>query len=107
MAPKVQDIVKAMVARIVAEFHPRRVYLFGSYAWGIPSADSDIDLMVIMDDAPDSPTRMARRAYHKLRPRTVPVDILFRGIDSFKERAAHPSTLEHQIEREGILVHGR
>jgi hypothetical protein len=36
----------------------------------------------------------------------VPVDILFRGIDSFKERAAHPSTLEHQIEREGILVHG-
>ena len=106
MAPKVQDIVTAMVTRIVVEFHPRRVYLFGSYAWGTPSADSDIDLMVILDDAPESPTRMARRAYRKLRPRTVPVDILFRGIDSFKERAAHPSTLEHQIESEGILVHG-
>jgi predicted nucleotidyltransferase len=106
MLPEVQDIVKEMVARIVAEFHPRRVYLFGSCAWGTPSADSDIDLMVIMDDAPESPTRMARRAYRKLRPRTVPVDILFRGIDSFKARAAHPSTLEHQIEREGILLHG-
>jgi predicted nucleotidyltransferase len=106
MAPKVQDIVKAMVARIVAEFHPRRVYLFGSHAWGTPSPDSDIDLMVVMDGLPESPTRMARRAYHALGPRTVPVDILFRGLESFTVRAAHPSTLEHQIDQDGILIHG-
>lgn len=106
MPPDVQDIVKEMVARIVAEFHPRRVYLFGSRAWGVPSDESDIDLMVVVDGPPQSPTRMARRAYRALRPRTVPVDILFRGLESFTIRAAHPSTLEHQIDHEGILLHG-
>jgi len=29
---------------------PHRVILFGSYAWGVPHADSDIDLVVILDD---------------------------------------------------------
>lgn len=106
MLPEAQDIVKEMVDRIVAEFHPRRVYLFGSRAWGTPSADSDIDLMVVVDGPPESPTRMARRAYQVLRHRTVPVDILFRGLESFTAMAAHPSTLEHQIDREGILLHG-
>ena len=106
MSPEVQYIVKEMVTRIVAEFHPRRVYLFGSHAWGTPSADSDIDLMVVVDGPLESPTRMARRAYHVLPPRTVSVDILFRRIESFTAKAAHPSTLEHQVDRQGILLHG-
>jgi uncharacterized protein len=95
-----------MVDRIVAEFHPLKVYLFGSHAWGNPSPDSDIDLMVVMDSLPESPTRMAQRAYHVLPPRTLPVDILFRGIDSFKLWAAHPSTLEYLIERQGVVLYG-
>ena len=95
-----------MVDCIVAEFHPLRVYLFGSRAWGAPQADSDIDLMVVMDHLPDSPTRMARRAYRVLRWRKDPVDVLFRGTESFTAKAAHPSTLEHRIEHEGLLLHG-
>jgi len=33
---------------IADEFHPQRIMLFGSYAWGKPSVDSDVDLLVIM-----------------------------------------------------------
>jgi predicted nucleotidyltransferase len=36
-------------ARQVAEcFHPEKVVLFGSYAYGTPHADSDVDILVIM-----------------------------------------------------------
>lgn len=36
-------------ARLIAErFHPDKIILFGSYAYGTPNADSDVDLMVIM-----------------------------------------------------------
>jgi hypothetical protein len=62
--------------------------------------------MVVVDRLVDSPTRMARRAYQLLRPRNMPVDILFRGAESFTVKAAHPSTLEHKIDREGVLLHG-
>jgi uncharacterized protein len=106
MTPLIQDILTDMVDRLVAEFHPLKVYLFGSHAWGEPSADSDIDLMIVMEHLPESPTRMAQRAYHILPSRTVPVDILFRDIDSFKVWAAHPSTLEHLIERQGVVLYG-
>ena len=106
MVPVVKDIVQAMVERIVAEFRPRRVYLFGSCAWGDPSPDSDIDLMILVDDLCESPTRMARRAYRKLRGLSYPTDILFRTTESFDGRAADPGTLEHEIVERGELLHG-
>jgi predicted nucleotidyltransferase len=41
--------IEAAVARIAAHFAPRQVWLFGSYAYGTPTTDSDVDLLVIMD----------------------------------------------------------
>ena len=34
--------------RIVQEFQPDRIILFGSYAYGQPRADSDVDLLVVL-----------------------------------------------------------
>ena len=106
MTPLIQNILTDMVDRLVAEFHPLKVYLFGSHAWGNPSADSDIDLMIVMEHLPESPTCMTRRAYDVLSSRKVPVDILFRGIDTFRLWASHPSTLEYLIERQGVVLYG-
>ena len=41
--------IRALVRRIVDEFHPDRIILFGSYAHGQPRPESDLDLLVIMD----------------------------------------------------------
>ncbi|NPV08543.1 MAG: nucleotidyltransferase domain-containing protein [Anaerolineae bacterium] len=38
-----------IVRQIVEGFHPQSVILFGSHAYGTPDADSDVDLLVIMD----------------------------------------------------------
>jgi uncharacterized protein len=40
--------IQAIANRLRA-INPHRVILFGSYAWGVPHADSDIDLVVILD----------------------------------------------------------
>ncbi len=39
--------IRAFARRIAAEFKPRRIILFGSYAYGTPTEDSDVDLMVV------------------------------------------------------------
>jgi predicted nucleotidyltransferase len=39
--------IRAVGSKIVAEFRPQRVILFGSYARGTAGTDSDIDLLVI------------------------------------------------------------
>lgn len=38
-----------MVRKLVQEYRPERVVLFGSYAYGRPDEDSDIDLLIIKD----------------------------------------------------------
>jgi predicted nucleotidyltransferase len=40
--------ISAFAQRIAEEFRPTRIILFGSYAYGKPTPDSDVDLMVIM-----------------------------------------------------------
>jgi len=40
--------IRAFARRITAEFKPQRIILFGSYAYGTPSEDSDVDILVVM-----------------------------------------------------------
>ena len=49
--PEVKHITREIVDRLVAEYSPERVILFGSYAYGNPDADSDIDLLIIKNTA--------------------------------------------------------
>ncbi len=46
-------IAEAMTSRIVAQFKPLRVVLFGSLARGDEGPDSDVDLLVVLDEAHD------------------------------------------------------
>jgi predicted nucleotidyltransferase len=45
--------IRRFASRIAEEFRPEKIILFGSYAYGRPHAESDVDLLVIM------PTRNA------------------------------------------------
>jgi predicted nucleotidyltransferase len=40
--------IRSLSERIIKEFHPHRIILFGSYATGRPTPDSDVDLLVIL-----------------------------------------------------------
>lgn len=42
--------IQAVVQRIVAGYAPDRIILFGSYAYGTPTEDSDLDLLVLKAD---------------------------------------------------------
>jgi predicted nucleotidyltransferase len=46
---QINDIIDAIVEKLVAEYSPQKVILFGSYANGSPDKDSDIDLLVIKE----------------------------------------------------------
>jgi len=48
MAKLDEALLNEMTKRLVQTFHPDKVILFGSHAWGTPSEASDIDLYVIV-----------------------------------------------------------
>ena len=43
--------IRDYVGQIVEKFHPQKVVLFGSHAYGKPNADSDVDILVVMPAA--------------------------------------------------------
>ena len=43
--------IKTAAREIAQQFRPQRITLFGSYAYGTPHRDSDIDLIVIVEES--------------------------------------------------------
>ncbi len=73
-----QETLQEISRRISADLHPDQIILFGSYAWGTPTADSDVDLLVIVPESDESPHRRAVRAHRSLRGLPIPCDIVVR-----------------------------
>jgi len=73
----VTEVLPEVVQRLVAALQPEKIILFGSYAYGKPTPDSDVDLLVVMEtSAPDKERYLS--VCRQLRPRPLPVDILVR-----------------------------
>lgn len=96
-----------VVRRLVDEFHPEAIYLFGSHAWGKPTADSDLDLLVIVSQSRQKPIQRAIRAQRSLRGLKVPVDVLVKTRKEFDNFSSVKASLEAQVSREGKLLYGR
>jgi predicted nucleotidyltransferase len=71
----VAETLPEAVERIAQELHPAKIVLFGSYAYGTPTPDSDVDLLVVMDTSLSSKERYLS-VCRLLRPRLFPVDII-------------------------------
>lgn len=73
--PPVAETLPAAIQRIVSELKPEKIILFGSYAYGNPTPDSDVDLLVIMRTRAKEIDRYLAVS-NLLYPRQFPVDIL-------------------------------
>lgn len=99
--------IEEATARLVMAYQPEAIYLFGSYAWGVPNEDSDLDFFIVLKDDAEmawDAFRIANRAMYAISF-PYPVDVLVNKHQSFEQRAEHPSSLEFKIKKEGILLH--
>ncbi len=53
MSATVESVISEMVERLVREFDPLKIVLFGSHARGEARWDSDVDLLVVLREVPD------------------------------------------------------
>jgi predicted nucleotidyltransferase len=82
------------------------IYLFGSYAYGVPNEDSDIDLFVVMnDDAPYDVVEAIAMIHHAIYgKKSIPTDILVNKNSRFQYRKTGP-TLEQEVAEKGIIIY--
>lgn len=86
--PVTEEILAEIVRRIVTACAPEKIILFGSYAYGDPTADSDVDLLVIQKTT----LRRVERTVvisELILPRPFPVDILVKTPAEIQEALRH------------------
>ena len=95
-----------MVERIVREFGPEKIILFGSAVRGEDRPGSDVDLLVVMHV--EGSKRQARLNIRRaLRDIRVPKDIIVTTPEEFEWRKEIPGTIERPAAQEGEVLYAR
>ena len=106
LKPEVQATIDTAVERLVAEFHPEQIWLFGSYAWGEPRTESDLDLVVVVRESAESYLRRAQRAQMCVYGISMGADIMVPTRAEFERFQTVKSSLTYKIINEGRLLYG-
>ena len=101
-----EEQIQAIVQRIVAGYQPDRIILFGSYAYGTPTKDSDLDLLIIKQNAEAKRSDRAIAIWSLLWGAKLPaMDILIRTPAEIAKRAELYYTVEAQALLKGKLLY--
>jgi len=103
---KIPFITSLIVSSIESKYL-KKIYLFGSYAYGEPNENSDIDIFVIIDDIYDN-----RKAYLDIKDKLIdnkiyPCDLIVRKENEFKEGMEENAyNFEKIIYNHGVVLYG-
>ena len=103
---KSQKEIKKITNQIVRRYRPEKIILFGSYAYGKPTEDSDVDLFIVKG------TRKTRTKRHLeldriLLDRTMPIDILVYTPQEIKERLSLGDFFIKNIVQKGKTLYAK
>jgi predicted nucleotidyltransferase len=95
--------IRKLADRIVQAFNPEQIILFGSYAYGTPTADSDVDLLVILPFEGKAP-RKSLEILNSINPGFA-VDILVRTPEQVQQRLAWNDFFLQEIMDKGKVLY--
>lgn len=95
--------LQTIVEQIVSGFHPQKVILFGSYAYGVPTEESDLDLLVVMD-AGGRPIRAAADIAAAI-DHPLPLDIIVFEPEQLKQALEREFSFATEVATRGIVLY--
>src|SRR6202165_4749119 len=95
-------LIRRFARQVAERFDPDKIVLFGSYAYGAPHADSDVDILVVM------PARnqldMAFKIYWTIQP-PFPLDIIVRTPKQMKWRLEEGESFLTEVMSKGKVLY--
>ncbi len=95
-------VIRRFARRVAARFQPEKIILFGSYAYGTPHADSDVDLLVVM------PARNQHDQAVRIRwevPAPFPMDLIVRTPKNLHWRLEEGDSFHTEIVTKGKVLY--
>ncbi len=104
MTQKNQKKLDQVVKLIVKKFKPEKIILFGSYAWGKPNEDSDVDLFIVKET--NNTTKTEMKIDRLIYPRPFPIDLIVYKPADVKKREAMGDFFIKDVLNKGKILYG-
>jgi predicted nucleotidyltransferase len=101
---EIEETIETAARLLVEAAHPEKIILFGSYARGAFTKDSDLDLLVIMPTVVDRIEEMVRLRL-VLRDIPMAIDVIVYSKDEVEKRRHLRGTMLYHALREGRMLH--
>ena len=95
--------IKKVCAKIASGFQPSKIILFGSYAYGRPALDSDVDLLVIMPHqgrSLDQAVKISSSIEHQF-----PIDLIVRTPEEIEQRLQWNDFFLREVTEKGVVMY--
>ncbi len=100
-------VIEEVKKRLVEVYDPIAIYIFGSYAWGTPNEDSDLDLLVIVKDSTEKPFKRSFFGMKALWGLNISKDLLVYTQEEFNSRVMDDTTLPYKVKALGKVLYAR
>jgi predicted nucleotidyltransferase len=106
MKNDIQEDLNILVQTIALNTKIESIFLFGSWAYGDPKPDSDIDIyLVIPDNDVDICDLNAEIRFALYKKLSLPLDLVIEKKSVF-DRRSKSLTLENIIAKQGVCIYG-
>ena len=102
----IESYLKNIVDKIINNFNPDKIILFGSYAYGHPTVDSDMDIMIVMD-TDEKPHKRAVSVRKVLKGIGIPKDIIVKTPEEFERFKDIVGTIGYPAAHKGRIIYER
>jgi len=106
MPKDIQSVLNQVIHRIVRQFNPKKIILFGSHASGVAGPDSDLDLLIVME-VEGSIRQKANEIDLLMADRSMPMDFLLLTPEQYDRQKRIIGTIAYQADREGRVIYER
>ncbi len=100
-------IIEEVKNRLVDVYDPVEIYLFGSYAWGKPDEESDLDIAIVVDQSDEKSYKRTIPGHDALFGLGISKDIIVYTKEEFENIASNVTTLGYKIKKNGELIYAR
>ncbi len=100
-----KETINEVRDRLVKTYDPVAIYLFGSYAWGSPTEDSDLDLLIVIEKSGEKTFKRSLPGQRALFGLGLPKDLIVYTKQEFETSSSDVTTLCHKIKQDGALLY--
>ncbi len=101
-----QETIEEVKQKLINLYNPVEIYLFGSYDWGCPDEESDLDLLIVVDTFKDRYKAMGE-GHKALIGMKLSKDILLYNKEEFAKYSKDKTTFCYKIKKKGKKIYAR